>query len=386
MRRRDLIGAVAVGTLAGAGAGFGATRVFGAGDGDADAPDNGQASRVAAPALGGRVTRLQMVTSWPKGLPGLGISAERVGQFCREMSGGTLDIKVLAAGEMVGALEVFDAVRSGAADMYHSAEYYWTGRHPAYAFFTTVPFGMTAPEIMGWLDFAGGQALWDELAGEFGIIAMQAANTGVQTGGWFKREVRSLDDFRGLKMRIPGIGGEVVREMGGSAQVIPAGEVFGALQSGVIDAAEFVGPFNDLALGFFRVAPFMYAPGFHEPGGALAVGVNRGVWERLSTEHKAIIRTACMATNHLSLGEFHERSAEALDILVSREGVQVRQFPDDVVRRAAEVSRDVVLRAGSSDALGRRIYESWEKCFRRMRPWSNAADGGYYAMRKLADG
>jgi TRAP-type mannitol/chloroaromatic compound transport system substrate-binding protein len=380
MNRRGLIQAVAVGTLVGAGAGLGAVRVAGGEDGPAGVVQGPQ----TGPAVIGQVRRLQMVTSWPKGLPGLGVAAERLAEITRTMSGGTLEIKVLAAGEMVGAFETFDSVSSGAADLYHSAEYYWTGKNPAFAFFTAVPFGMTAQEMMGWIDFGGGQELWNELSGQFNIVPMQAANTGVQAGGWFKREIRSLDDFRGLKMRIPGIGGEVVRGLGGAALTIPGGEVYGALQSGVIDAAEWIGPFNDLALGFYREAKFYYAPGFHEPGASLCVGVNRKVWDSLGAEHRAILKHACQATNHMSLGEFHERSGEALEILTRDHGVQLRRFPDDVIRRAGEVSRDVVARAGSGDPLARKIYASWEKALKRMRPWSAAAESGYYSMRDLA--
>jgi TRAP-type mannitol/chloroaromatic compound transport system substrate-binding protein len=196
-----------------------------------------------------------MVTSWPKGMPGLGMSAERIAQRALALSGGTLDIKVYAAGELVGAFEVFDAVATGSADLYHSADYYWQGKNPAYPFFTAVPFGMTAMEQMGWLDHGGGQALWEELAAGFGIVPMAAANTCHKAGGWFKREINSLADLKGLKMRIPGIGGEMIRRLGGAAVAMPGGEIYQALQSGVIDAAEFVGPWNDIGLGFSREAP-----------------------------------------------------------------------------------------------------------------------------------
>jgi TRAP-type mannitol/chloroaromatic compound transport system substrate-binding protein len=375
MDRRSLLTAVAVGTIAGAGAGVTAARIAGG-----ESVQNGIATQGAVGAVSGAV-RLNMVTSWPKGMPGLGVSAERVAANALALSGGTLDIKVYAAGELVGPFEVFDAVATGSADLYHSADYYWQGKNPAYPFFTAVPFGMNAMEQMGWLDHGGGQALWEELAAGFGIVPMAAANTCHQAGGWFKREINSLSDFRGLKMRIPGIGGEMVRRLGGAAVALPGGEIYQALQSGVIDAAEFVGPWNDLGLGFYREAPFYYAPGLHEPGAILAVGVNKGKLDRLSREHQAILRAACRQSYMTSIGEFTYQNGIALEQLRSAHNITLRAFPADVTDEAAKVSKMMWAEAGGADPLASRIYESWLKAYRTMRPWVEGSEAAYMSMR-----
>lgn len=379
MDRRTLLTSVAVGAAAGVGAGFGVTRVAGA-----DA--HRSATQRAGPAVTGARVRLTMVTTWPKNMPGLGEAAERVASTARALSGGTLDIKVYAAGELVGAFEVFDAVATGAADMYHGAEYYWQGKHPAYPFFTAVPFGMTAMEQLAWIDYGGGAALWEELAAGFGIVPMGAANSCHQTGGWFKRELSGLADLRGLKMRIPGIGGEMIRRLGGAAVAIPGGEIFQSLQSGVIDAAEFLGPWNDLGLGFYREAPFYYGPGMHEPGAMLALGVNKKVFDALSADHQAILRAACRCVNDWSIGEFTWRNAEALEVLAREHAIRIRPFPDDIMKAAATVSREIWAEAGGGDALGRRIYESFTAALKTVRGWTEGVEGRYYALRGRALG
>lgn len=344
------------------------------------APQNGP----AAPAVARRRTRrLRMVTTWPAGFPGLGTAAERTADFIREMSGGELDIRVHGAGEIVGAFEVFDAVSGGVADMYHGAEYYWQGRSPAYNFFCSVPMGLTATEIMGWVEYGGGQELWDELAGQFNLIAFQAGNTGHQMGGWFKREINTLADFRGLRMRIPGIAGNVIRELGGAAVALSGGEIYQALQSGSIDATEWVGPWNDMAFGFYREAPFYYGPGFHEPGAALAVGINRGVWDSLSSDHKAIVRAACRAANNQSVAEFTYQNGLALETLRTRHGVQLRDFSDEIWREIGRVSEQVVADSARNDALTRRVYDSYIEARRVMRAWSSISEGPYLQRRDM---
>jgi TRAP-type mannitol/chloroaromatic compound transport system substrate-binding protein len=266
--------------------------------------------------------------------------------------------------------------------MYHGAEYYWTAKSTAYPFFTAVPFGMTAQEIMGWIDFGGGQELWDELSAQFGIKAIQGANTGHQMGGWFRKEINSLDDLIGLQMRIPGQGGDVLRALGGSAKALPGGEIYQALQTGNIDATEWVGPWNDYSLGFYREAPYYYGPGFHEPGASLAVGVNLKVWESMTPGEQALIKAACQSVNHLSLGEFTYQNAVYLNILKDDHGVQLRSFPDDVVKAMAEAAADVRAASGR-DGIEKRIYESFEAGLKTMREWAAVSDGPYYAAREL---
>ena len=364
INRRNLVGAGVLG-LGGAAAAF---------------ANPSSTPLLGAPAISRNRRRLNMVTTWPKGLPGLGEAAERVAQRISDMSDGAMEVKVYAAGELVPPFESFDAVANGSADMYHAAEYYWTAKSTAYPFFTAVPFGMTAQELMGWIDFGGGQALWDELSAQFGIKSIQAANTGHQMGGWFRKEINSLDDFVGLKMRIPGQGGDVLRALGGAAIALPGGEIYQALQTGAIDATEWVGPWNDFTLGFYREAPYYYGPGFHEPGASLAVGMNLRVWESLNTGEQAIIKAACESVNHTSLGEFTYQNSVYLDLLIREHGVKMRSFPPDVVKAMAEAAWDVRAASGK-DGIEKRIYESFEAALKLVREWSNWSDGPYYAAR-----
>ena len=242
----------------------------------------GLAGALAAPAVARAQTqRWRMVTSWPKRLPGPGMSAERVAERIAALSGGRLQITVHAAGEVVPAFEVLDAVGGGVAEMGHTASFYWQGKQPAAAFFTTVPFGLTPAEHVAWVDAGGGQALWDELYAPFGVKPFMGGNTGVCMGGWFRREIKSRDDLKGMKIRSLGLGGEVYRRLGATPQTTPPGEILTSLQSGVIDAAEFVGPGTDIALGLYRVAPFYYAPGFNKPNGTGECIVSLKAWEAL---------------------------------------------------------------------------------------------------------
>jgi TRAP-type mannitol/chloroaromatic compound transport system substrate-binding protein len=350
-------------------------------------PASPTAAAPGAPAISRKRLQLNMVTTWPRDLPGLGTAAQRVADRVDALTEGRITIKVFAAGELVPALQAFDAVADGNADMYHGAEYYWQGKSRAFNLFTAVPFGMTAPEIMGWVDSGGGQALWEELSGQYGVIAFQAANTGHQMGGWFKREINSLADFRGLKMRIPGLGGDLVTALGGAAVTLAGGEIYQALQTGQIDATEWVGPWNDYALGFFREAPFYYGPGYHEPGSALSLGMNRKVWDSLDASDQLLIRTVCSDINNLSLGEFTVQNALHLDKLTREHGVQLRRFPDDVTKLAVEAAYDIRATAGSGGALEARILESFETTLKSMRGWARISEGAYYAARELgADG
>ncbi len=326
--------------------------------------------------------RLNMVTTWPKGLPGLGRAAERLSERVAAMSDGAIEIKVFAAGELVPPFESFDAVSNGSADMYHGADYYWTAKSSAYPFFTAVPFGMTAQEIMGWIDFGGGQELWDELSGQFNIKSIQGANTGHQMGGWFRREINTLNDFVGLKMRIPGQGGDVLRALGGSAIALAGGEIYQALQTGAIDATEWVGPWNDFSLGFHREAPFYYGPGFHEPGASLAVGFNRKVWDGLTPSEQAMMKAACESCNHTALGEFTYQNSVHLDLLEREHRTKLRSFSPEIVKRMSEAAYDVRAGAGK-DGLEKRIYESFEASLKKMRGWAKVSDGAYYTAREL---
>jgi TRAP-type mannitol/chloroaromatic compound transport system substrate-binding protein len=336
------------------------------------------------PAEAGAIRRreFRMVTTWPKDFPGLGAAADRVARFITELSGGAIAVRVFSAGELVGAFDSFDAVSNGSADLYHGAEYYWAGKSKAYPFFTAVPFGMTAAEIMGWTEFGGGQALWDELAAKFNIKPFSAGNSGHQLAGWFKRPIDSVEDLRGLKIRMPGIGGEVLRRVGASAVAIPGGEIYAALQSGAIDGAEWVGPWNDLAFGFYREAKYYYWPGFHEPGAQVAVGVNLDLWNSFTPQEQAIVRAACHEANHLCLAEFTHFNGVALEQLVREHGVELRRLPDDVVAALARESKIVLEEAASSDELAGRIFESYKASLVRTQKWSEISDEAFMAARR----
>ena len=280
------------------------------------------------PAIAQSRVEINMVTTWPRDFPGLGTGAQRLAKRLDTMTEGRIKVNYFAAGERVGAFDSFDEVASGNSQAYHAADYYWKGKHPGWAYFTSVPFGLTYTEMNAWIRFGGGQQLWDELAGTFGIKAVMAGNTGHQMGGWFRKEINTLDDLVGLKMRIPGQGGDVLRALGGSSVALPGGEIYQSLQTGAIDATEWVGPWNDYYLGFHREAPYYYGPGFHEPGASLAVGMNLRVWDGLTLGEQQIIKAACESVNHTSLGEFTYQNAVHLDLLKREHGVQMRSFAE----------------------------------------------------------
>jgi TRAP-type mannitol/chloroaromatic compound transport system substrate-binding protein len=332
------------------------------------------AGLLAAPAIARAQTlKWRMVTSWPKRLPGPGMSAERIATRIRALSGGRIDIMVSAAGEVVPAFEVLGAVGNGVAEIGHSAAFYWQGKMPASAFFTTVPFGLTPAEHVAWIEAGGGQALWDELYAPFGVKPFMAGNTGVCMGGWFRHELKSLADLRGLKLRSLGLGGEVYRRLGATPQTTPPSEILTSLQSGVLDGAEFVGPGTDIALGLYRVAPFYYYPGFNKPNGTGECIVALKVWNALADDLKAIVAHACAAEANYALAEMERLNAQALDSLVKDHGVKLAAFPDDVIAAARQESHDVMLGfAVRSDITGK-ISGSYDSFRERTAPWSRVS-------------
>jgi TRAP-type mannitol/chloroaromatic compound transport system substrate-binding protein len=326
---------------------------------------------VAAPAVARASTlRWRMVTSWPKRLPGPGLSAERIATRIRTLSGGRLEITVSAAGEIVPAFEVLDAVGSGVAEMGHTAAFYWQGKAPASAFFTTVPFGLTPNEHVAWIDAGGGQALWDEAYAPFGVKPFMGGNTGVSMGGWFRREIKSRDDVHGLKVRALGLGGEVYRRLGAIPQTTSPGEILVALQSGVIDGAEFVGPGSDIALGLYRFAPFYYGPGFNKPNGTGECIVALKAWETLDAELKAIVTHACAAEASFALAEMERLNIEALATLTTRDNVQTRTFPPGLVAAARSTAADVLAELANRSANARKVHDSYVGFRDRISAWS----------------
>ena len=297
-------------------------------------------ARATAGVVPEQTYQWKLVTTWPKNFPGLGLAPENFAKNVERMSNGRLKIKVYGAGQMVPALEVFDAVSQGTAEIGHGAAYYWKGKIPASVFFTSVPFGLNAQEMNAWLHYGGGLELWREVYEPFNLIPFAAGNTGVQMAGWFNREIKSMEDIRGLRMRIPGLGGEVISRAGGLAVNIPGGELYTSMQTGVIDATEWVGPYNDLAFGFHQVAKYYYYPGWHEPGPTLELIINKQAYEGLPEDLQAIVEVAARAANQDMLDEYTARNNSALVELVETHGVQVKKLPDDVIDRFTEaVSR-----------------------------------------------
>ncbi len=326
---------------------------------------------IAAPALAqsGKL-HWRMVTSWPKRLPGPGMSAERVAQRIAALSGGRLTVTVYAAGEIVPAFEVLDAVGSGVAELGHTASFYWQGKEPAASFFTTVPFGLTPNEHVAWIGAGGGQELWDELYAPFGVKPFMGGNTGVCMGGWFRREIKNRDDVHGLKIRSLGLGGEVYRRLGAIPQTTAPGEILVALQSGVLDAAEFVGPGSDIALGLFRFAPFYFGPGFNKPNGTGECIVSLKAWQALDAELKAIVTVACAAEASFALAEMERLNIEALAALTTRDKVQLRTFPSDLIAAARREADGVLGELAGKSSGARKVRDAYVAFRDKIAPWS----------------
>jgi TRAP-type mannitol/chloroaromatic compound transport system substrate-binding protein len=335
-----------------------------------------------AEATAGKAIEWRMYTTWPKNFPGLGTGANRLAETITRMSGGRLKVTVFGAGERVPALEVFDAVSRGSAQMGHGGAYYWKGKAPAAPFFAAVPFGFTAQEMSAWLYYGGGLELWRELYAPFNLIPFDAGNTGTQMGGWFRKPIESVADLRGLKMRIPGMGGEVMARLGVTAVNIPGGELFTALSTGTIDATEWVGPYNDLAFGLHRAAPYYYYPGWHEPGTCLEALVNLDAWKALPPDLQAIVSTACAATSHTLLAEMTARNQTALKTLVEEHGVQLRPFPPEVLAALRQVAETLIDEAADADPFTARVVASYRDFRDQVFETTRISEQAYLEARR----
>ncbi|MDH3978749.1 MAG: TRAP transporter substrate-binding protein [Gammaproteobacteria bacterium] len=334
-------------------------------------------------AGGGETFTWKMVTTWPPNFPGLGTGVVWLARYIEKASGGRMRIKIYAAGELVPAFEVFDTVSSGTAEIGHGAAYYWKGKSEAAQFFTALPFGMSSLEMNGWLYYGGGLELYRELYAPFNLLPFPAGNTGVQMGGWFNKEINSLDDLNGLKMRIPGWGGEVLRRAGGTPVNLPASEIFTALQTGSIDATEWIGPYNDVALGLHKAARFYYYPGWHEPGPVLECLVNKEAFEQLPEDLQCIVEMACSALNDRMAAEFTARNATALAQLKAEGLTQLRRFPDDVMIKTRQLTGDVVDELIARDADAAQIYESFSSFQSTVADWTEISEQAMLDSRKL---
>ncbi len=336
---------------------------------------------LATPAIGAEKIEWRMATSWPKNLPGPGITAQRLVDRIGQLSGGRLTIKLYAAGELVPALEVFSAVTQGAAEIAHTAPLFWGGKIPAAPLFTAGPFGLTPLEHITWINHGGGQQLWDRLYQPFGIKPYMAGNTGFQMGGWYKNELQSLDDLKGLKIRMPGLGGDVMRRLGASPVTLAPGEIFPALQSGLIDATEFLGPSSDFAMGFYKVAKNYYSPGFHEPNGTGEALVSIKALEALPDDLRLVVETACAAENIFSLGDSEWTNAARLKILVEEKGVTIRTYPQDIISAAKVGTGEALNDLASRDALTAETVASFLAARAHLADWSGISVKAFMAAR-----
>lgn len=325
----------------------------------------------------------RLVTTWPPNFPGLGTGVNTLARYIEELSAGRIQIRVYAAGELIPAFEIFDAVSRGTAELGHGAAYYWRGKTEAAQFFGAIPFGLNANELNAWLYYGGGLELWREVYEPFNLLPFPAGNTGCQMGGWFNRPIESMDDLRGLKMRIPGIGGEVLQRAGGTPVNLPGAELFTALQTGSIDATEWVSPYNDVALGLHQAARYYYYPGWQEPGATLECIVNMDAWNALPEDLQAVVRVACQATNMDMVSEFMARNAISLEQLAADDSVEINAFPDSVLAGLKALTLEVVESIAANDPLAARVWESYRGFLERSQPWQEISEQAYLSTRLL---
>jgi TRAP-type mannitol/chloroaromatic compound transport system substrate-binding protein len=338
---------------------------------------------LAAPAVAQERQTWRMVTTWPKNFPGLGVGAQRLADRITAMSDGRLTIEVYSAGELVPALGTFDAVIEGSAEMSHGAAYYWQNKSPATAFFTGVPYGMTSRELAAWLRYMGGQELWDEVYDQFGVVGFINGDTGTQAGGWFRDELTGVADLQGLKFRTPGLGGQVWEKMGVSVVNMGAGDIFAALQSGSLDAAEFVGPYNDLALGFYQVCKHYYLSSFNEPGLATELAVSKAKFQELPADLQAIVQIACQAEYDQVACDFYANDPKALDQLINEHGVITHQFPDDILQAGAAAATEILEGLlNSDDELTKKVTDSYLNSLSILRTRTENTDAPFLVARQ----
>ncbi|MBL0406890.1 TRAP transporter substrate-binding protein [Microvirga aerilata] len=332
------------------------------------------AAALAAPTVSqAQTVRWRMVTSWPKNRTGPGVSAQRIVGRINAMSGGRLQIDLFAAGEIVPPFAVLDAVSNGTVEMGHTASLYWQGRMPAAGFFTSVPFGLGPIEHQAWIELRDGQALWDELYKPYGVRAFLAGNTGPSMGGWFRRKLNGVEDLRGMRLRVQGLGAEVYAKLGAVPMTVSAGDLLPALEKGSIDAAEFLAPATDLDTGLPKYAPFYYAPGFNKPNGASELLISLRSWETLSPDLRSVVTEACRAEHALGLADAHQTNAAALTEILGKYPVTLEAFPRSVMEAAQKASSELLSEIAASSPLADRIVGSYRSSLEDLRGWSALA-------------
>jgi len=336
---------------------------------------------VNAPAvLAKKSYRWKMVTTWPPKLPVLQEGCERLAKRIGEVSDGRLQIQVFAAGELVPALGIFDAVSQGTVEVGSGASYYWAGKAPAAQWFAAVPFGMNAQGLAAWFHGGDGLKLWEEVYAPFNLIPRPGGSTGVQMGGWFNKKINSIKDFKGLKMRIPGLGGKVLSKAGGTVVLLPGGEIFTSLDRGVIDATEWVGPLHDLRMGFYQAAKYYYYPGWHEPGTYLEYFFNKKAYESLPKDLQHIIDVTCMENELWVLSQFDARNGAALQELITKHKVQLVKFPDEVLNDLRKLADEVVAEEAAKDAMSTKVNDSFKKFQKVLGTWGSVSEKAYYDL------
>ena len=347
------------------------------------------AATVAAGITATRPTQAQervkwkMATTWPRNFPGLGRGANYLAKLIEEMSAGRISVQVYGENELVKAVEVFDAVSQGEVQMGHGTAFYWQHKSNAAQFFSAVPFGLTAQEMNAWLYHGDGMELWEELYAQYNVIPGATGNTGVQMGGWFNREINSISDLQGLKMRIPGLGGEVWKRAGGEPVMLAGGEIFTALEAGDIDAAEWVGPYNDMALGLHKAARYYYYPGWHEPGTTLECIINKQAFLSLPSDLQSIVKNAIRVANQDMLAEFTAKNNRALEQLVRLHKVELRRFPDEVLIKLRQLSDELVSEQVKDDPIGQRVRDSFTHFRQQVSQWHQVSELAYMQARNL---
>lgn len=326
--------------------------------------------------------RWKMVTTWPPNFNVLGESCQLLADWVSEMSNGRLQIKVYGGAELVPALEAFNTVSQGIVEIGHGAAYYWSGKAPAAQFFASVPFGMNAQQMNAWLINGGGQALWDEVYAPFDLKSYPGGNTGVQMGGWFNKEINSIADLKGLKMRIPGIGGKVLTKAGGSAINVAGGEIYTSLERGVIDATEWIGPYHDYLMGFHKIAKYYYFPGWHEPGTSLETFVNRSKFEELPKDLQVILETAIYRQNLWVLHEFEAKNNQYLQKLMEA-GVELREYPEDVISELRKYTEETLTEITSQDPMAQKVYKAYRSFQQQATNWSRLTEKAFFDQLQL---
>ena len=324
-------------------------------------------------------TVIKLATSWPAHFPIMGTGVERFALRVQDISGGSLEIKIYPKNVLVPALAVFDAASSGQIDAFHSGPYYWKGKNSAFSLFSGIPFGFTAEEVNSWMLYGGGMDLWREQYAKYNLHPFLGGNTNIQMGGWFRKPINSLADMQGLKMRIPGLGGEVFSKMGVNPILLPAGEIYTSLERGVIDATEWVGPALDIKMGFYKVAPYYYS-GWHEPGSVLELTFNKHVWNKLAFEHQSMIEVAISELNANMATEFHAQNIQALQKLKSL-NVKLAQFPDDVTAAGKKGLKEVVAEMSAQNEEFAKVYASINSYLSLSKEWSDASLGYFLNIR-----